>query len=117
MLHPNEIRTLIKQALMPLGYTRFPLYTANSEELLMVVEAHESHNGMYLKQIGGGTARGLCQVEIGTMEDNYTNYLNYHTRKILREQIEKITNVIGPNEDALTNNHLYNITHALLLAA
>jgi len=74
--------------------------------------AHESHLGTYLEQIGGGPARGIWQVEIGTMEDNYTNFLD--SRNELFSQIFSVTRVYGQNKLALKYNHLYNCIHARL---
>jgi len=74
--------------------------------------AHESHLGTYLRQIGGGPARGIWQVEIGTMEDNYLTFLVH--RADLAKQIADVTGIDGHNEVALENSHIYNCIHARL---
>ncbi|MCP4116483.1 MAG: hypothetical protein GY737_13945 [Desulfobacteraceae bacterium] len=46
-------------------------------DLLMLTAAQESRLGHYVKQLGGGPARGIFQMEPATHDDIWENYLNY----------------------------------------
>lgn len=108
---PDDIRNLIREALQPITETRHPLWSPNAEENMMMLIAHESQLGKYLVQ-KGGPALGLGQVEPDTMWDNIRDFLCY--RIALYDQVTAITGVNGASEEALQNNHLYNIIHARL---
>lgn len=112
MFTTDSIRQIIRQSLQPLTASRHPLYSPSAETILLMAAAHESHLGTYLRQIGGGPARGIFGVEIGTMEDNYLTFLN--SRHALAQQIIDVTGIDGPDEYALEHNHLYNCIHARL---
>jgi len=56
------------------------LWSGDAEELVLATAAHES--GLtYLKQIGGGPALGVCQMEPDTQADIWDNYLKYQPVK------------------------------------
>ncbi|MBL4748820.1 MAG: hypothetical protein JKY17_08770 [Magnetovibrio sp.] len=56
------------------------LWSPDAEELVIGTAAHES--GLtYLKQMGGGPALGMCQMEPTTHDDIWANYLRYQTAK------------------------------------
>ena len=82
----------------------------NTVEWLCMIAAHESKSGKYLVQLGGGTARGICQVEIRTERDNWENYLRY--KKHVTKFIGETSGVVQPSEMCLTYNHIYNIQMA-----
>ena len=52
-------------------------YTDNVADLLAMIAAHESHLGKYRRQVGGGPARGIYQIELPTHYDLFDNYLAY----------------------------------------
>ena len=112
MYTTNTVRDLIRRALMPITAARHPLWTPAAEEILLMIAAHESGMGRDLKQIGGGPALGICQVEPATMYDNYANFLDM--RPGLYEQINAISGVKGPNLNQLEKNSIYNLIHARL---
>jgi len=47
-------------------------------ELILGTIAQESQFGTYFKQLGGGPALGICQMEPFTAVDIWANYLIYH---------------------------------------
>ena len=53
------------------------LYSAEAAVLLLGTAAVESHCGTYLKQIGGGPALGVFQMEPATHDDIIANFLAY----------------------------------------
>lgn len=63
-IHKNHIRGLIRTHLQMVG-----LHTGELEELLMGTCAQESDLGTYLKQLGGGPALGIFQMEPPTYND------------------------------------------------
>lgn len=73
MLNPIQFRELvIRPSLRALG-----LYSPQAEELLLGTAIQESRL-VYLKQLGGGPALGLFQMEPATHDDIWDNYLKYH---------------------------------------
>ena len=48
-----------------------------AENLIMGTAAHESHLGDFIAQVGGGPALGIFQMEPATLDDCYTNFLDY----------------------------------------
>lgn len=73
MMEPQELRDLIQTTLAPMG-----LWSAEAAELLMATAAQESHLGEYRRQLGGGPALGIFQMESATFNDIWANYLKYH---------------------------------------
>lgn len=110
MFSVEAVRNIIRIALQPITATRHPLYSANAEEILLMIACHESSLGRHLRQIGGGPGRGLFQVEPRTMRDNYINFINLKAGLAL--QIREVTGVTGPDNDQLTYNPLFGATMA-----
>lgn len=46
-------------------------------ELIMLTMAQESGLGTYLRQLAGGPALGVCQMELATHNDIWQNYLKF----------------------------------------
>jgi len=111
MFSPQSVRRIIQAALQPITATKLPLYYPDTEEILMMIGAHESGLGKDLRQIGG-PALGLFGVEPDTMQDNYDNFLSHRTE--LRRQIAEVTGCDGPDVDQLQFNPLYGAIHARL---
>lgn len=87
--------------------------TANNPhmvEWLCMIAAHESRSGDLLVQVGGGAARGICQVELATEGDNWLNWIRF--KKPLRQIIAETSGVTAPSAYNLTYNHIYNIQMA-----
>ena len=53
-------------------------YNSNLVDLLMETMAVESNMGMYDRQIGGGPALGVYQMEPATLQCLKDNYIKYH---------------------------------------
>lgn len=53
------------------------LHSDAAEDLVLGTACVESDCGRYLRQLGGGPARGICQMEPRTHEDIWTHYLRY----------------------------------------
>ena len=62
---------IVKPALEEVG-----LHSDAAEDLVMGTAAQESHL-MYVKQLGGGPALSLFQIEPATYDDYWENYLAY----------------------------------------
>lgn len=113
MLSVEGLSRIIHMTLAQVTTTRHSLWSAEAEELLIMIAAHESRLGkLGLTQIGGGPARGIFQVEISTMADNYRNFIDYRPR--LAKQLEGITGCGYPSSDQLKYNPIYGVIHARL---
>lgn len=55
MINPTQLRDLITRVLKEIPHG----YSEDAVELMMMIAAHESELGFYLKQMEGGPARGL----------------------------------------------------------
>lgn len=68
MINPTQLRDLITRTLkqIPSGYSD------DSVELLMMIAAHESGLGIYIKQVNG-PALGIFQMEPATHDDVWAN--------------------------------------------
>lgn len=60
---------VVRPTITHMGY-----WSAGSEELLMMVSAHESQGFMKRRQDGGGPAKGLCQMEPVAFDDLTLRY-------------------------------------------
>jgi len=73
MLDPQQFtKHIIRPALEAID-----LYSEAAAELLLGTAIQESRL-VYLKQIGGGPALGLFQMELATHDDIWINYIKYH---------------------------------------
>lgn len=86
------------------------LWSAEAEELILGTIAQESHMGRYLVQIGGGPARGICQVEPKTERDNWNHYLKY--RPARKELVTAATGLQDQDPLHLQIDPIYNIIMA-----
>ena len=57
------------------------MYSKNAVELLMLTAAKESSLGYFIKQLGGGPALGIFQMEPATEKDIWNNYLKYRKKR------------------------------------
>ncbi|WP_063337609.1 MULTISPECIES: hypothetical protein [unclassified Marinomonas] len=110
-LHLLQLKDLVvKSVLKGLG-----MYSVAAEQLVMGTICQES-GGVYLKQLGGGPALGICQMEPNTHKDIWLNYLKYQ-RDIVKDLSEFISAaaedayaVAGyPDHDELISNLKYAI--------
>ncbi len=65
MINSIQFRNLVVRPTLK----KIDLYSPYAEELLIMTMAHESNGGQYLKQVGGGPALGVYQMEKGTFND------------------------------------------------
>lgn len=89
------------------------LWSPEAEQLMLGTIAKESHMGKWLRQNGGGPARGICQVEPATSYDNWFSYLRY--RDELKGKViaaSGVTPVTVPNYTHLEYDPIYNIIMA-----
>lgn len=86
------------------------LYSPEVVELLMGTCAVESEMGLWKRQIGGGPARGVFQIEPKTELSLWNDMLAY--RLELKMVIHDICGIIAPNLYALENNLTYQILMA-----
>jgi hypothetical protein len=70
-LDKNQLKDLIEETLNEIGY-----HSDEAVNLILGTIAQESVFGTYLKQLGGGPALGICQMEPNTFKDISDNYLN-----------------------------------------
>ena len=82
----SQIRELVHKVLDYIG-----LWSEDAENLVMGTIAQESRMGKYIRQLGGGPALGICQMEPETFIDIRDNYLNY--RPSVKALIMDISNV------------------------
>ena len=88
------------------------LYSKAAVNLLLGTAAKESDFGTYLRQLGGGPARGAFQMEFATEKDTWVNYL-YLGRAKRREAIYEISGVRSYlNNGAMEWNLAYQICMA-----
>ena len=80
------------------------LHSDNAVNLLMGTAAQESHLGKYRRQLGGGPALGIFQMEPATFDDIVKNYLRYKPE--LAARIERVARVSRFKADDLENNDL-----------
>jgi hypothetical protein len=69
-----------------------------AEELLLGTALHESGGLMYRRQLGGGPALGLYQMEPRTHDDIWKNFLAYHPK--LADVLRQIYTPAGAELDA-----------------
>jgi len=89
------------------------MYSIAAEQLVLGTICQESR-GVYLKQLGGGPALGICQMEPSTHKDIWLNYLKYQ-RDIVKDlagyisaAAEDVYAVAGyPDHDELISNLKY----------
>lgn len=108
MYTPDAIRQIVRVSINLIG-----LWSPGAEELMIGTIAKESHNGKWLRQVGGGPARGICQVEPSTSYDNWHSFLRY--RDELRYKVTAATGVSPitvPNYTHLEYDPIYNIIMA-----
>ena len=89
------------------------LYSQAAAELLLGTALQESKL-VYRRQIGGGPARGLFQMEMPTHDDIFTNYLKY--RSTLRNAVLQLkSSPTAKAVDELTDNDAYATAMARVL--
>lgn len=98
----KQFRDLIQRTLQDLG-----MHSESAVNLLLGTAAQESQFGTYFRQIGGGPALGVFQMEPDTEIDIWDNYLRY--RSELAYIIAIITGKACPSSIDLEANLSYQI--------
>lgn len=111
MFNREQLTELIEETLNDYG-----LHSDSAVNLILGTIAQESAFGTYIKQLGGGPALGICQMEPSTHEDIWKNYIKY--RKELYEELKQefgviddviLCNFIKPDPIVMTYNLRYSI--------
>ncbi|MHA1447880.1 MAG: hypothetical protein ACTSP4_00470 [Candidatus Hodarchaeales archaeon] len=89
------------------------MYSESAVNLLLGTAAQESHLGTYIKQIGGGPALSIYQIEPATERDVWDNYMKYHDD--IKEKISKFIIIPLSGVDNLIGNLFYATAIARLL--
>lgn len=109
MLKEFQFREIVKPVLSALKSSgQFEHNLEDLEELLILVFAHESLGGTYIRQLGNGPARGFFQMEPATEKDCWDNWLKYKVKLTI-----VLHDMIAPGLDNLT----YNIAYQIAMAA
>lgn len=96
----NSMRQLVNTTLKQIN-----LFSDDAVNLVLGTIAQESEYGKYRRQIGGGPALGICQMEPNTFNDIVNNFLSY--RKSLSAMILDTCILTEFNsEDLETNDRL-----------
>lgn len=103
-MESNDLRKLIEETLGKLSQlpSQPSINRPEAVELLMGTCAQESHLGKYRRQLGGGPALGIFQMEPATFRDIRDNYLAYH--EDLRNKIMEISGVSALEPEDLVEN-------------
>lgn len=96
-MEKKELKKLIADTLQSIG-----LYSGDAVELLMGTCAQESHLGKYRRQMGGGPALGIFQMEPATFRDICENYLRY--KPALAGKVRAVAGVECFEAEDLVNN-------------
>lgn len=65
----DEFRSLVTNVVTEMGQVRKGMFNVNFVTACMMACAHESLGGKYRRQLGGGPARGVLQIEKATHDD------------------------------------------------
>ena len=93
--------------------TLIGLWSPAAEELLLGTILQESQCGHWLRQLGGGPAVGLCQMELATHDDIWKTFLPGQPALA-----QKLTNMLLPNmgrTQQLAGNLYYAVAMARVL--
>ena len=91
-MNNKQLRELIiKPTLLELD-----MYSKAAEDLVAGTIAQESRMGEFIKQIGGGPALGICQMEPATHNDLWQNYITF--RHNIGDRLFKITSHLKAEE-------------------
>lgn len=101
----HQLKELIKETLEEID-----LYSEDALNLLMGTCAQESYMGKYIKQLHGGPALGIFQIEPNTHTDHVNNFLRYKTA--LKEKIFRSCGIDKFDKDYLVFNLKYSICMA-----
>lgn len=96
-MEKKELEKLIADTLQSIG-----LFSDNAVNLLLGTCAQESAFGKYRRQLGGGPALGIFQMEPATFRDIIDNFLRY--KPDLQNEIKQAAGVADFDVNDLVNN-------------
>lgn len=101
-MDPKVLRLHIRSTLQLMGGK---LWSQDAEELQLGTCAQESHLGIFRRQIGGGPALGIYQIEPTTERSLWRDYLDY--RPAMATAVTRVCGVKGPDPFQLEHNLAY----------
>jgi len=107
MIHTKQLQELIKEVL-----EKMDMYSKDAEYLLIGTCAQESRMGTFLKQVGGGPALGIFQMEPATERDVWENFLSY--KRTISDKIDAVCGADALDRGALRWDLAYQIIMARL---
>ena len=96
---------VVRPVLLHLG-----LHSAAAENLLVGTALHESGGLRWLRQLGGGPAFGVYQIEPSTHDDIWRNYLRFRPR--LNDRVARL----AANEPTRPEQLITNLAYATAIA-
>lgn len=99
-MEPKELYGMIEDSIMSVK-----LYSIEATELLFLTACVESDCGKYNRQLGGGPALGIFQMEPATHDDIWENYLRYRdslasrVMSVLDEDVEPSAKLLVDNDN------------------
>jgi len=106
-LDKEQFQDLIERKLKEIN-----MHSGAAVHLLLGTAAQESGFGTYLRQVGGGPALGVFQMEPATEKDIWNNYLDVEFREDLAFAVWRACYVSCANPEALEYNLAYQIVMA-----
>ncbi|MGI9250965.1 MAG: hypothetical protein ACR2PR_07175, partial [Pseudohongiellaceae bacterium] len=80
-------------------------------DLLLGTAAQESLLGTYVRQVGGGPALGIYQMEPATHDDILDNYVRYHD-----DLVDKLAEIFGSTLPMAPERLVYDLRYATIMA-
>ena len=96
---------VVRPVLVHLGF-----HSAAAENLLVGTALHESGGLRWLRQLGGGPAFGIYQIEPSTHDDIWRNYLRFRPR--LNDRVARL----AANEPTRPEQLITNLAYATAIA-
>ena len=113
-INTNHLKDyVIKPALEEVG-----LYSKSAVQLLLGTCAQESEMGKFLKQIGGGPALGIYQMEPNTHDDIWENFLSYNRITSIHYFVYDMYDRLDDTQsyDDLSSLLVYDLRYATIMA-
>jgi len=105
-MDPLQFRVeVVRPVLVHLG-----LHSAAAENLLVGTALHESGGLRWLRQLGGGPAFGVYQIEPSTHDDIWRNYLRFRPR--LNDRVARL----AANQPTRPEQLITNLAYATAIA-
>lgn len=106
MIDKDQLRDDIIIPVLKFLHPNIP-YSDAAVELLVGTATVESNRGDYVRQIGGGPALGIYQMEPNTLKDIYENYLTYNNQLMIKVDALRPVTDLGTEKHQLVGNLFY----------